>query len=106
MPDLVVSNVRVWPREPDGEAVDVVIRAGRIAEIRANTGAGTDVVDGGGGVLVPAFADAHAHLDSTRLGLPFRPHTAQPGLAGLIENDRANWRADEPVAARATRTLA
>ena len=30
---------------------------------------------------VPAFADVHAHLDSTRLGLPFRPHTAEPGLA-------------------------
>jgi len=37
---------------------------------------------------MPAFADVHTHLDSTRLGLPFKPHTAGPGLTGLIENDR------------------
>jgi cytosine/adenosine deaminase-related metal-dependent hydrolase len=92
--------------------VDVFIRSGRIERISTHTGGGSDAgavdrerVDGRGGVLLPAFADAHAHLDSTRLGLPFRPHTAGPGLLGLIENDRANWRRDEPVAARATRTL-
>jgi cytosine/adenosine deaminase-related metal-dependent hydrolase len=113
--DLIVCDVRVWPSEPDREAVDVVIRDGRIAEVgphngaNATPGAGVDqtVVDGQGGVLVPAFVDAHAHLDSTRLGLPFRRHTAEPGLLGLIENDRANWRlAGGTVAERATRTLA
>jgi len=31
------------------------------------------VADGLGGVLLPAFADVHTHLDSTRLDLPFRP---------------------------------
>jgi cytosine/adenosine deaminase-related metal-dependent hydrolase len=117
MSDLALSNVRVWPRQPAGEAVDVLIRDGRIAELRrrardaapeATPVAGTmPVVDGDGGVLLPAFVDAHAHLDSTRLGLPFRPHTAGPGLRGLIENDRANWReAGGTVAERATRTLA
>jgi cytosine/adenosine deaminase-related metal-dependent hydrolase len=111
MHDVVVTNVRVWPREPDGDPADVVIRAGRIAEIRAPAGGatmrGTDVVDGDGGVLLPAFADAHAHLDSTRLGLPFRPHTAEPGLLGLIDNDRVNRRqAGGTVADRATATLA
>ena len=30
---------------------------------------GVAVADGRGGVLLPAFADVHAHLDSTRLGL-------------------------------------
>ena len=28
--DLVISDVRLWPREPDGRVVDVVIRNGRI----------------------------------------------------------------------------
>ena len=70
--------------------VDVVIRDGRIAGGPAP--AGVPVADGRGGVLIPAFADVHAHLDSTLLGLPFRPHTAEPGLAGLIRNDRQNWR--------------
>jgi cytosine/adenosine deaminase-related metal-dependent hydrolase len=64
------------------------------------------MLDGRGWIAVPAFTDAHAHLDSTRLGLPFRPHTAPPGLVGLITNDLENWRsAEDSVTTRATRTL-
>ena len=81
-----------------------MIRDGRITGGPAP--AGVPVADGRGGVLLPAFADVHTHLDSTRLGLPFRPHTAEPGLAGLIRNDRENWRsAGGSVGERATRTL-
>ena len=113
MSDLVLRNVRPWAREPGGDAVDVLIRDGRIAAVGSDGVApdehvlpGLASVDGRGGVLLPALADVHAHLDSTRLGLPFRPHTAGPGLAGLVENDRVNWRsAGEDVATRATRTL-
>ena len=102
--ELLLREVRPWPREPGGSPVDVLIRDGRIATGEAP--AGVPVAEGRGGVLLPAFADAHAHLDSTRLGLPFRPHTAGPGLAGLISNDRANWRtAGGSVSERATRTL-
>ena len=105
MGDLLLRDVRPWPREPGAGPVDVVIRDGRIAS--GPPPAGVAVADGRGGVLLPAFADAHTHLDSTRLGLPFRPHTAEPGLAGLIRNDRQNWRtAGGSVAERATRTLA
>jgi cytosine/adenosine deaminase-related metal-dependent hydrolase len=113
MSDLLLSNVRPWARSAAEELVDVFVRAGRIASVGAGAAdeAGVvtgplETVDGAGGVLVPAFVDAHAHLDSTLLGLPFRSHTAGPGLAGLIENDRTNWRhAGESVAVRATRTL-
>ena len=114
MTDLVLRRVRVWPRESDGRLVDVLIRDGHITEIvdaseithEPRLGHELTNIDGQGGVLVPALADVHAHLDSTRLGLPFRPHTAAPGLAGLIENDRENWRTGgETVAARAERTL-
>jgi cytosine deaminase len=102
--DLLLRDVRPWPREPGLGTVDVVIRDGRIASDPAP--AGVPVAGGRGGVLLPAFADVHAHLDSTRLGLPFRPHTAEPGLAGLIRNDRQNWRtAGASVGERATRTL-
>ena len=110
MADLLLRDVRVWPREPGGDLVDVEIRDGRIASIapagRTDTDPSLPTAHGLGGVLVPAFVDAHAHLDSTRLGLPFRPHTAEPGLTGLIANDRANWRdAGASVSARATHTL-
>jgi cytosine/adenosine deaminase-related metal-dependent hydrolase len=64
------------------------------------------LLDGKGWIAVPSFTDAHAHLDSTRLGMPFRPHTAGPGLEGLITNDLENWRsAEDDVTTRATRTL-
>src|SRR3954467_70685 len=108
MNDLVLRRVRPWPREPGGPEVDVVLTSGRIAEIVADAAVTGDsvVVDCAGGLVMPAFADVHTHLDSTRLGLPFKPHPAGPGLTGLIENDRRNWRSDGSVAARATRTLA
>ncbi|HEX5535228.1 MAG TPA: amidohydrolase [Actinomycetales bacterium] len=117
MPDLLLRHVRPWPRTLDAPAVDVLLSDGRIAEMRdVPQPNGTtqptadeptaDVLDGRGGVLIPSFSDVHAHLDSTRLGLAFRPHTAEPGLAGLVENDRRNWRqAEATVAERATYTL-
>jgi cytosine/creatinine deaminase len=110
--DLLIRSVRPWPRQPAGTPVDVLIRAGRIAAIGSGLvidgedGPDLPSVDGRGGVLLPALADVHTHLDSTRLGLPFRGHSAGPGLTGLIENDRANWRSDGDVATRAIRTLA
>ena len=106
---LVVRGVRPWPHELGGPLVDVHVEAGRVAAIGPDLAVppGTPQADGGGGIVLPALADVHAHLDSTRLGLPFRPHSAGPGLAGLVENDRRSWRgAEDPVATRATRTLA
>ena len=109
--DLLIRRVRLWPRLPGERRVDVAVRAGRIdaitdADASPVVAPAVEIVDGDDGILVPAFADMHAHLDSTRLGLPFRPHTAEPGLLGLIENDRRNWRHEElDVAARATLTL-
>ncbi|KAA2263002.1 amidohydrolase family protein [Solihabitans fulvus] len=106
--DLLIRSVRPWPSGPDVPEVDVLCRGGVIAEVGAGLPApdGVPVADGGGGVLLPAFVDSHAHLDSTRLGLPFRPHSASAGLAGLVENDRRNWRdAGLSVTERATHTL-
>ncbi|GAA3847258.1 amidohydrolase [Saccharothrix violaceirubra] len=106
--DLLIRSVRPWPGDPAEPVVDVLCRDGLVAA----TGVGLEVpdgvpaVDGKGGVLLPSFTDAHAHLDSTRLGLPFRPHSAGTGLAELIDNDRRNWRsAEQGVAERATHTL-
>lgn len=111
MSDLLITGARPWPRSTSDGSVDVLVRAGRIAQIGPGLAGspdatGANVVDGRDGVLVPSFSDVHAHLDSTRLGLPFREHTAEPGLAGLVENDRRNWRqAEWTVAQRATYTL-
>lgn len=109
MTSTLLRDVRPWGRP----ATDVLLTDGRIAAVGTDaigpdTSAdpGVAVVEGHGRLVVPSFAAVHDHLDSTRLGLPFRPHTAEPGLQGLISNDRAHWREDPwTVAERATHTL-
>ncbi|HEX6342737.1 amidohydrolase [Umezawaea sp.] len=106
--DLLIRSVRPWPGGPDVPEVDVLCLAGVVSSVGTGLApsAGVPEVDGRGGVLLPSFTDAHAHLDSTRLGLPFRPHSAGAGLAELVDNDRRNWRsAEQDVATRATFTL-
>ena len=106
---IVVKNVRLFPRTPDAPAVDVEISEGRFFRIsRAEDAAhgstapgtgtgstGAEVIDGAGRILLPSLGDAHAHLDSNRLGQTFRPHTADGTLHGYIMNDRENWRGGE-----------
>ena len=70
-----------------GALADVLISAGRIARIGQQL-SDVDVADGGGGILLPAFVDAHMHLDKTFWGEPWRPHSAGPTVADRIENER------------------
>jgi cytosine/adenosine deaminase-related metal-dependent hydrolase len=87
---MLIRDVRPWGAEP----VDLVIEDGVIAGIRAHDPADASPadVDGRGRLALPSFSDVHVHLDSTRIGLPFRPHTGAPGVWGMMMNDRANWR--------------
>ncbi|MEW9874113.1 amidohydrolase family protein [Arthrobacter sp. HS15c] len=112
---LVLRNVRPW----GGDAADVTLDGGVIAAVGpvtpegaapaggpAGSAAGAQVVEGRGRILLPSFSDVHVHLDSTLLGLPFRPHTGAPGVWNMMLNDRQNWRgAEASVAERATLTL-
>ncbi|WP_261621171.1 amidohydrolase family protein [Pseudarthrobacter equi] len=111
---LTLHNVRPWGGDPadvtlDGGAVTAVVPAAQ--EGAASAGGGTEpgagVVDGRGRILLPSFSDVHVHLDSTRLGLPFRPHTGSPGVWNMMLNDRHNWRnAEASITERATHALA
>jgi cytosine deaminase len=57
-------------------------------------------------LLLPSFSDVHVHLDSTRIGLPFREHTGGPGVWTMMMNDRQNWRnAEVPLQERVNDTL-
>lgn len=88
---MIVRNARPWGAEP----VDVVIEGDRISRIAPHDPAAPahpGDVDGRGRLLLPAFSDVHVHLDSSRIGLPFRPHTGAPGVWGMMLNDRRNWR--------------
>ncbi|MFF1384268.1 hypothetical protein ACFVWT_11960 [Arthrobacter sp. NPDC058288] len=69
-------------------------------------GPGVTVVEGRGRLLLPAFSDVHVHLDSNRLGLPFRGHTGGAGVWTMMLNDRNNWRrAETPITERAATAL-
>ncbi|GAB3261880.1 amidohydrolase family protein [Arthrobacter pigmenti] len=125
----ILRAVRPW----GGPLSDVVLDEGRIASVKPAEGtgpdggidpaapvaradvvtppaaqaAGTDIVDGRGRLLLPSFSDVHVHLDSTRIGLPFRPHTGGPGVWTMMMNDRENWRdAEWTIDERTEYTLA
>jgi cytosine deaminase len=101
----LITGARPW----GGPAADVRIVDGLIAGILpTGTAAEADetVIDGRDRILLPSFADVHVHLDSTRIGLPFRAHTGTPGVWGMMLNDRAHWREPEAtIAERTTETL-
>jgi cytosine deaminase len=82
---LLLRNVRPM----GGPAQDLLVEGGRIAEVGdgLRAAAGVAAVDGRGQLALPGLVDAHAHLDKTLWGLPWRPHTAGDGLAALIENE-------------------
>ncbi|WP_328318962.1 amidohydrolase family protein [Streptomyces sp. NBC_00388] len=106
---MLITNVRPW----GGAPCDLEIRGGAIAALTphdpdrpASDAPAGDVVEGRGRLVLPSFSDVHCHLDATRIGLPFRPHTGAPGVWAMTMNDRAHWRDDEwTVAERATHTL-
>ena len=85
MGQLLVRDVRPL----GGPARDLLVQGGRITEVaeRLRAPEGATVVDGRGQLALPGLVDAHAHLDKTLWGLPWRPHTAGDGLAALIENE-------------------
>lgn len=88
---MLIRDVRPW----GGPASDVVIEDGRIAAVRPHDETaplGNGDVDGRGRLLLPSFSDVHVHLDSSRIGLPFREHTGAPGVWAMMMNDRLNWR--------------
>jgi cytosine/creatinine deaminase len=72
-----------------GQAGDLLVEDGRIAQVGEYLEApeGATVLDGQGQLVLPGLVDAHAHLDKTLWGLPWRPHTAGDGLAELIANE-------------------
>ncbi|MDP5226234.1 MULTISPECIES: amidohydrolase family protein [Arthrobacter] len=104
---MLIRNVRPWGGAPS----DVLVDGEVIAEIRPHVPGeaptdGQEVVDGRGRLLLPSFSDVHVHLDSTRIGLPFREHTGRPGVWGMMSNDRENWRTAEiPLNERVAGTL-
>ncbi len=99
-PDLIVRNATL----PDGRrGHDIVVTAGRIAEVRPAVAAeAAQEIDAAGQLVTPPFVDAHFHMDSTLShGLPRvnRSGTLLEGIAlwGELKPDLTA----EAIAARA-----
>ncbi|MCU9840349.1 amidohydrolase family protein [Ruegeria sp. WL0004] len=86
MTSLLIRNVRIM----DGDAADILIRDGAIAEIAPGIDApGVAVEDGGGLIAIPGLVDAHTHLDKSLIGWPWYKNDVGGGsLVRMIENER------------------
>lgn len=85
MTDLLIKNAR----PNGGPAADILIRAGRIAEMGAGLVApGVPVEDAGGRIAIPGLIDAHTHLDKSLLGHPWYRNEVGPRLLDKIDNER------------------
>jgi len=78
-------------RIPDAGVADVLVRAGKLAEIGTDLAAppGADIVELGGKLILPGLVDAHCHLDKTLYGGPWVSHLAGDSLADRIRTERA-----------------
>ena len=66
---LIIINAKVHtmdPAKPTAEAIAVhgnrIVAVGSVTEIRKLAGAGTEVLDAGGKLVLPGFNDAHVHF--------------------------------------------
>lgn len=67
--DILVRNATVWTNEQQGklENTDVLLRAGKIAQVGKDLPAGNAlVIDGTGKHLTPGVIDEHSHIAITR----------------------------------------
>lgn len=85
--DLLIRNVR-----PLGaQAVDILLRGGRISALGANlpAAAGCAVEEGEGALLLPGLVESHTHLDKTLWGMDWYRNEVGPLLTDKIDNERA-----------------
>jgi cytosine/creatinine deaminase len=92
MPDLVLRGGLPWGHP--GPA-DVLVRDGVIVRIGPDPDAagvevpgGAAVLDVAGRLVLPGLVDAHAHVNKTRFGRPWEPHSARDSLADRIAAER------------------
>lgn len=86
MSDLLLRNVRPM----GGAPADLLIRAGKIAEVGpALTAPGIATEDGGGAIAIPGLVEAHTHLDKTVMGMGWYENAVGTDLRAMIDNERA-----------------
>lgn len=78
-----------------GDAVDLLVQAGRIAAVGPGlqAPAGCAVEEGGGALLLPGLVEGHTHLDKTLWGMGWYRNEVGTRLIDKIDNERAFRRA-------------
>jgi cytosine/adenosine deaminase-related metal-dependent hydrolase len=85
--DLIIRNCRPM----GGQALDVLLRGGRIAKTGKRLAApGAGVEDARGALLLPGLVEAHTHLDKTLWGMAWYKNEVGPRLLDKIDNERAS----------------
>ncbi len=82
MARLLISDVSL----ADGSGADVLVEDDRVVEVLPSgwgAGSGDLVVEGGGGLLLPAYVDTHVHLDKVLIRDQLAEHDGT--LRGAIE---------------------
>ncbi|MFC0673577.1 amidohydrolase family protein [Brachybacterium hainanense] len=86
--DLLITGAHVRGHGP----ADVEVRDGRIRRISPAAAepapAAVPVLDGHGQVLLPAFVDAHSHLDKSLLGMPWYDRVPGRDLRRMVSDER------------------
>ena len=82
MARLLISDVSL----ADGSGADVLVEDGHVSEVLPagwEAGSGDTVIEGGGGLLLPAYVDTHVHLDKVLIRDQLVEHDGT--LRGAIE---------------------
>lgn len=93
-PDILIKNTTVWTNEQQGklENTDVLIRAGKIAQVGKSLPAGNAlVIDGTGKHLTPGIIDEHSHIAITKgVNEGSQSVTSEVRIADVLNPDDVN----------------
>lgn len=110
--DLVIRNARLFGSGDEGgayEAADIGIVGGRVAAVGDLSGSGAanaEEFDAGGRLLLPPFAEAHVHLDTTlTAGDPLWNESGTLAEGIRVWTSRKAALTKEDVLARTERTI-
>jgi cytosine/adenosine deaminase-related metal-dependent hydrolase len=85
-----------------GQRHDLLIEAGRIRAIGNDLDdevSDAMVIDAGGRLVLPAFVDAHAHMDKSLLGRDWYVNAVGPALSDMVDTER-RYRLEQDIDVR------